>query len=242
MMHGGNGTIEIFQYPNESPEIKSVLYHDLRDFLPLSVSGYNTFLQKKLRDCFLANEYGLTNWKVFNPRGNGACMINAVFGAYGYNIPTESDCANELKIGLKNFFSENTDVQNFSSTRLDGSNNQKLIIFQRNDSEELLELKFIDLLSGTNLGEDIMPLICYAFNCELIQLQHEIIDSKPYFFVYRPTHLLKTSPENQLRKIILLVQNGHYVCIFSDYKNNVPDAVLFDMIVFGEFWGQVNTY
>jgi len=247
VMHGGDGKIDVFQYPGENPEIKSVLYHDLRDFLP--ESGFSFFLNDKLRQCFLDNYYGLTNWKVFNPRGNGACMINAVLGAYGFKTPTEEDCARELTIGLKKLFQKNNELEEFKSTRLDSTNIPKQIIFNRADNEETLRQKFLYLLGGNNLSDNILPLICCGMNCDLIQLQYEIIDESiaPLFFVFHPVLPPgalgdEAGQAHEPRKLILLQQNGHYFSIFTnDYESNyAPDSFLFDSFITNEeFWGQL---
>ena len=143
---------------------------------------------------------GPTDWKLVDPRGDGKCMIYGILET--------------LKIYPKDLtrFLYTTIIKQFEIEEelVFPKSNGDIVIITKQDSEEEIITKLLDILDDDNLSDIFIRILSRFTNTNILFLRRDSKSSEPYQLQYY------RSDQPRPNNLILLNFSGHYRTIYSD--------------------------
>ncbi len=148
-------------------------------------------LKNKLQQLFPENE-----WMVLNPRGDGKCLLYAIYGS----LEIGSNIEDDLFKSIKNQLQKDSEILFQKSTG-------DIIIITNVDNDTLIKEKLSDILNDDNLSEIFIELLSKYHNINVLLLTRDSRSVKPY-----GNHFISSELDDP-KYLILLNTSGHYVSL-----------------------------
>jgi len=155
-------------------------------------------------------------WKIINPKGNGLCMLHAIFNSLKLKV----NYIDLLLNGFQEYFISNEDIYIPRS-------NEYFVGFIKEDNPEILKTKITELLDDNNLSSQLINIIIlginkmYNMNVNILELIRDERSKKPYLQTYYKSPLT-SSPHIG---IILLNDGGHFKSLVADNIQYINDKI-----------------
>jgi len=172
--------------------------------------SYMDKIKIKLQTIFTISE-----WMVLNSRGNGLCLINAVYRS----LDLKTDFRQDL---LQEIVTEITSV--IGNELLFQKSNGKIIYINSHDTIDIINEKLTDLLDDNNLGESFIRLLSKNQNINILVLTSDSRSKTPFVLQYYKSEL--PDPKH----LILLNVSGHYISLYHTYNSQFKENKINEII------------
>jgi hypothetical protein len=185
--------------------------HERSDYDVLNINNFvakfnNVELKNKL-----LNLFNNSDWKVWNVRGDGKCLIYAFLYSINSDIKNTNELSSKLLFPLKSLIRRSSTSEYYIEC------NDNIITFKKSDTNNIItdNLNYIHT-NCNNLSTQYLQLLHHAFKINILLLTIDMQSVIPFTKINYSSYNNKNMETNE---IILLNISGHYYILFHNNAN-----------------------